>query len=85
MYQHFDLNHKAMAEHEAHRMDLMRQAEAQRLAREAQPANQGAGAVYAPLMESIGRAMIAWGTALQERYSRLADQPEAIQLALHKR
>lgn len=54
---------------EQHRNELIRQAENERLAREAQGKREKSNPVYAPLLAQLGRHLAQFGESLQAEYA----------------
>ncbi len=58
-----------------HVKDLHRQAQQNRLAREAAGGSHSAPRFYAPLLARLGSWMTAWGLRLQARYGKIVEVP----------
>jgi hypothetical protein len=73
----FRLNH--IQEHEAYRAEMLRQAARRKKIREALAGRRGRVAFYAPAMVGVGKKMMAWGYALQARFTSVPEITVAVQ------
>jgi hypothetical protein len=71
---------------EQHQQEIRQWVEQQHLADEARAHQQRVAPTrfYAPLLAFAGEKMVAWGTSLQSKYSRIHTDAHAVALATRK-